>query len=176
MEAVLREKSHAVISEDLLSCDVLYSMGIAHPGALTLHNFPNFLRTLACTSRRFGRTTEIVDLGAIDVLRDRERGVPRYNQFRRLLRLKPGKSFEEMTDNAEWARELREIYKNDVESVDLLVGTLAETPPKGFGISETAFRIFLTDGLAAPQERPLFHRGLYFSHLFADWARLDSQE
>ena len=147
MEAVLREKSHAIISEDLSVCDVLYSMGIAHPGALTLHNFPNFLRTLALPPDASG-ATEIVDLGAIDVLRDRERGVPRYNQFRRLLRLKPCNSFEEMTDDPEWARELREIYKNDVERVDLLTGTLAETPPKGFGISETAFRIFL---LMAPR-------------------------
>jgi hypothetical protein len=91
---------------------------------------------------------EIVDLGAIDILRDRERGVPRYNEFRRLLRLKPCNSFEEMTDDPECARELREVYKGDVELVDLLVGTLAETPPKGFGISETSFRIFL---LMAPR-------------------------
>ena len=27
--------------------------------------------------------------------------------------------------------------------LDLLVGSLAETPPKGFGFSETAFRIFI---------------------------------
>ena len=117
-------------------------LGIAHPGALILHNFPNFLCRLELPPDASGER-EIVDLGAIDVLRDRERGVPRYNRFRRLLRLKPATSFEELTDNAEWARELREIYKDDVERVDLLVGTLAETPPKGFGISETAFRIFL---------------------------------
>ena len=40
-------------------------------------------------------------------MRDRERAVPRYNRFRQLLRLKPAGSFEELTDNAEWARELR---------------------------------------------------------------------
>ena len=85
---------------------------------------------------------EIVDLGAIDVLRDRERAVPRYNRFRQLLRLKPAGSFEELTDNAEWARELRAVYGH-VDRVDLLVGSLAETPPKGFGFGETAFRIFI---------------------------------
>jgi hypothetical protein len=147
MEEVLREKARAVINKDLTACDVLYTIGIAHPGKLTLHNFPNFLRTLTLPPDSLGRT-EIVDLGAIDVLRDRERGVPRYNQFRRLLRLEPRKSFEEVTDNAEWVNELRDVYKNDVERIDLLVGTLAETPPKGFGISETAFRIFL---LMAPR-------------------------
>jgi hypothetical protein len=87
-------------------------------------------------------------LGAIDVLRDRERGVPRYNQFRRLLRMKPCSSFEELTDSPDTLSKLREVYKNDVESVDLLVGMLAEKPLEGFAISETTFRIFL---LMAPR-------------------------
>jgi hypothetical protein len=51
---------------------------------------------------------ELVDLAAIDVLRVRERGVPRYNEFRRLLRLMPAASFEELTDNPAWAEELRQ--------------------------------------------------------------------
>ena len=142
MEEVLRERSHAVIGGDLTIIDALYSFGIAHPGALTLHNFPNFLRRLDVPADASGGPAEIVDLGAIDVLRDRERAVPRYNRFRQLLRLKPAGSFEELTDNAEWARELRAVYGH-VDRVDLLVGSLAETPPKGFGFSETAFRIFI---------------------------------
>jgi hypothetical protein len=142
MENVLRERAHAIINEDLTFCDVLYSMGIAHPGALKLHNFPNFLRNLTLPPDELG-ATEIVDLGAIDVLRDRERGVPRYNEFRRLVRLKPYNSIEELTENEDWVKDLREVYHNDIEQVDLLVGTLAETPLEGFGMSETAFRIFL---------------------------------
>ena len=35
--------------------------------------------------------------------------MPRYNQFRRLLRKDPVKSFEELTDNAEWREEIREF-------------------------------------------------------------------
>ena len=31
----------------------------------------------------------------------------------------------------------------DVDAVDLQVGMLAEKPPKGFGFSDTAFRIFI---------------------------------
>ena len=84
----------------------------------------------------------IVDLAAIDVLRIRERGVPRYNEFRRLLHLKPPATFEELTDNPEWASELRDVY-GDVEQVDLMVGLYAEPLPKGFGFSDTAFRIFI---------------------------------
>ena len=86
---------------------------------------------------------EHLDLAAVDILRDRERGVPRYNQFRRLFHKGPVKSFDELTDNAEWRRQIKEVYNNDLESVDLMTGLYAETLPAGFGFSETAFRIFL---------------------------------
>lgn len=116
--------------------NLLYSFGVSHPGALRLHNFPNHLRAL----RRFDGTT--VDLATIDVLRDRERGILRYNAFRRALQLPAPSSFEELTDNPEWARELRDVY-GDVERVDLLAGTLAEPLPPGMAFSDTQFRIFI---------------------------------
>jgi hypothetical protein len=47
-----------------------------------------------------------------------------------------------MTDNPVWAKELKEVY-GDVERVDLQVGMHAETPPSGFGFSDTAFRVFI---------------------------------
>ena len=40
-------------------------------------------------------------------------------------------------------RQLREVYDNDVDRVDLMVGMFAETPPQGFAVSDTAFRIFI---------------------------------
>jgi hypothetical protein len=87
---------------------------------------------------------QLRDLGTVDILRDRERGVPRYNQFRRLLRMPAPKTFEELTGgNKELARELREVYNGDIELVDALVGSHSEPLPKGFGFSDTAFRIFI---------------------------------
>lgn len=39
---------------------------------------------------------------------------------------------------------MREIYgKDNIEHVDTMVGLFAETPPEGFGFSDTAFRIFI---------------------------------
>jgi hypothetical protein len=123
--------------------DWFYSFGICNPGALVLRNFPNYLRDL---ERPDG---DRLDLAAVDVLRDRERGVPRYNRFRELLHLPPFRSFEEMctsaasaTENADLAKELKAIY-GDVNRVDLMVGCYAEAPPPGFGFSDTAFRIFI---------------------------------
>jgi hypothetical protein len=117
--------------------DIFYSLGIHHPGAVRLHNYPKFLQNLVQDNGdRF-------DLGTIDILRDRERGVPRYNRFLRLIHKTPVKSFDELTDRPEWAAEIKRVYKNDLEMVDTMVGMMAEPLPEGMGFSDTAFRIFL---------------------------------
>lgn len=123
--------------DDVSPVDALYTLGVEHPGAMVLHNFPDFLRNLTLPDG------EILDLAAVDILRDRERGVPRYNQFRRLLHMRPFKRFEQLTPNRAWSAKLEEVYEGDIERVDPLVGMLAETPPAGFGFSDTAFRIFI---------------------------------
>jgi hypothetical protein len=117
--------------------DLLYSFGVAHPGAITLHNYPRFLQEY---ERPDG---VLMDLAATDILRSRELGVPRYNEFRKLLHLPPVETFEELTDNPEWAEELRRVYDGEVDRVDLTVGLYAEPVPEGFGFSDTAFRIFI---------------------------------
>jgi heme peroxidase len=121
---------------ELSMSDLLYSFGTSHPGAITLHNYPRYLQ-------HFERADgSLIDLASFDVLRTRERGVPRYNEFRRLLHLNSYDTFEEMADTPEHAEELRHIY-GDVEQVDTTIGMYAERKPEGFGFSETAFRIFI---------------------------------
>jgi hypothetical protein len=88
-------------------------------------------------------TTVPQDLAATDILRSRELGVPRFNEFRRLLHLRPISSFEDLTDDPAWVEELRRVYDNDVELLDQMVGMYAENPPRGFAFSDTAFRIFV---------------------------------
>jgi hypothetical protein len=118
--------------------DILYSFGINYPGAVTLNNTPDFLRDLHTPEGRH------VDMGTIDILRDRERGVPRYNKFRELFHMKPAASFLELTGgNKDVAQKLDKVYEGDVNKVDLLVGCLCEPLPKGFGFSDTAFRVFI---------------------------------
>ena len=121
--------------------DIAYSLATSHPGALVLHNFPNTLRKLPVNPARGIYS----DLAAIDILRDRERGVPRYCAFRRGLGMKVPRGFDELTDNKQWARDVAAIYAR-VEDVDFLVGTLCESSggtPTGFGFSDTVFRIFV---------------------------------
>ena len=75
-------------------------------------------------------------------MRVRERGVPQYKVLRRLFRLRPAITIEELTPNPDWAAELRRVYA-DVKRVDLMVGLYAEALPRGFGFSDTAFRVFI---------------------------------
>jgi hypothetical protein len=117
--------------------DLIYSMGIEHPGQITLHNYP---RALQHYKRIDG---ELMDLATLDIVRDRERGVPRYNDFREELRMPRVRSFEELTDHSEWREQIRRVYDSDIDKVDLQVGMYAEPLPPGFGFSDTAFRVFI---------------------------------
>jgi hypothetical protein len=117
--------------------DALFSFGIANPGAVRLHNSPRFMHRLERTDGHH------VDVSAIDILRSRERGVPRYNEFRRLLHMTPVTSFSQLGDDPETVEQLRSIYDDDLEKVDCTVGMFGERLPKGFGFSDTAFRIFV---------------------------------
>jgi len=117
--------------------NALYTLGTSHPGAITLHNFPKAMQQLTEPDGTLN------DIAATDILRVRERGVPRYNAFRKLLHKPPVKTFEQLCDNPAWAEQIRRVYNGDIDRVDLMVGLYAETPPPGFGFSDTAFRIFI---------------------------------
>jgi hypothetical protein len=134
----------AIVDGQFRRCDLMASFGVARAGRIALHNFPDTLRNLARGAADVDAGDEPrIDLATIDVLRDRERGVPRYNDFRRMLRLPPASSFFELAGgDAATAALLADVY-GDVERVDLMVGLYAEPLPEGFGFSETAFRIFV---------------------------------
>src|SRR3954468_9813664 len=117
--------------------DLIYSLGVEHPGQICLHNYPKALQ-------RFKRIDgELMDLATLDILRDRERGLPRYNDFREEMRMPRVRSFDELTNNPEWAEQIRRVYNNDIDAVDLQVGMYADPLPPGFGFSDTAFRVFI---------------------------------
>jgi hypothetical protein len=146
MDGVVGTVEHLkVFSDDRWDMgDVFYSFGKCFPGAITLHNFPNFLRNF---KRPDG---EHLDLASVDIMRDRERGVPRYNRFLQFLHKKPIRSFDELENplHPRLPAELRAIYgqthgNDNVDRLDLMVGLYSETPPAGFGFSDTAFRIFI---------------------------------
>lgn len=145
------DKSYAIMENNDLK-DLYYSFGVQNPGQLVLNNFPTFMQNLTIPGHGS------MDLGMVDIVRDRERGVPRYNQFRRAIGLKPISSYKDFfpAGKALDARQkalISKFYKvygktddglDNVEAIDLLVGTLGEeVRPKNYGFGETQFQIFI---------------------------------
>jgi hypothetical protein len=139
--AKVRQAGSVKLTKEVSFTDLFYSFGNQHPGQLVLNNFPKFMQELSIPFN------PVYDLGAVDILRARERGVPRYNEFRRQLGLNPIQTFEDLTNDQEIIGKLKGVYgegEGGVEDLDLLVGTLAEGHrPDGFGFGETMFQIFI---------------------------------
>ena len=72
------------------------SMGRQRLGQLTLQNHPLFLQNLSMP--RLQSSTGKIDVPALDIIRDRERGVPRYNEFRRQYGLRQFTGFDDFID------------------------------------------------------------------------------
>ena len=146
MEDIAFTKARQPFKAGATMPDAIYSFGISHPGAITIGNYPSFLRKLKIPAdpKNDRDREQILDLAAVDILRDRERGVPRYNEFRRQLHREPVASWEELAGgDAALANTLKEVYEDKLENVDTMVGMFCEPLPEGFGFSDTAFRIFI---------------------------------
>jgi hypothetical protein len=84
-----------------------------------------------------------IDLAARDIERTRECKIPAYNDFRRLFRLEPAETFDDLAGgDTKLAREIAAVY-DAPDHVDLMVGLFAEPKPPGFAFSDTAFRVFV---------------------------------
>jgi len=100
------------------------SMGRQRLGALHLNNSPLFLQNLPMPHIPSGSGK--LDIAALDIIRDRERGVPRFNEFRRQIGLKTLTSFDDFINQQlalddpsriqqqETVTKLREIYGTHV--------------------------------------------------------------
>jgi hypothetical protein len=135
--------SPALINEHGIE-NIAFSMGIQLAGALVNNNYPAAMLDMPIPGE------PVVDLGAIDLFRDRERGVPPYNTLRAELGLHRIRTFDDLTEDPALASKLRSLYgqhvdgSDRVEDMDLLVGTLCEGHrPPGFGFGETLFQIFI---------------------------------
>jgi hypothetical protein len=90
-----RGKATAAMHEGGLANWAL-SMGRQRLGVLTLNNHPMFMQNLPMS--RLNSATNTIDLPALDLIRDRERGVPRFNEFRRQYGLRQLTSFDDFAD------------------------------------------------------------------------------
>jgi Animal haem peroxidase len=119
------------------------SLGRQRLGLLLLHNHPQFLQNLDL-SPRFDTK---IDVGALDIIRDRERGVPRFNEFRRQIGLRQLTGFDdfidaglpadspELADQRELVATLRDIYGQHVCDASKVI-TTAQTDTDGKPIND----------------------------------------
>jgi hypothetical protein len=119
------------------------TMGRQRLGALALRNQPQFLQNLDLRPRLDSK----IDVPALDLIRDRERGVPRFNEFRRQIGLRQLTSFDDFIDqhlpdgSKELAEQrdlvdtLREIYGQHVCDAAKVI-TSAQRDPNGQPIND----------------------------------------
>jgi hypothetical protein len=145
MTDLMSSKSNRILTSRGLA-DLFLSFGMNNPVQLTLNNYAEFLQNLKVRGNSIDPTAvNMIDLGTVDILRDRERAVPLYNAFRQQLKLQMLKNIDELTDDEETKNKLKEVYGeyDTINKIDLLVGILAESRrPYCFGFSETIFNVF----------------------------------
>ena len=98
------------------------SMGRQRLGLLHLQNHPQFLQNLPMP--HLGSSTNALDIAALDVIRDRERGVPRFNEFRRQIGLKTLSGFDDLIDQRlPPGSEARKQQQKVIDKIRAIYGT-----------------------------------------------------
>ncbi|GAX18717.1 hypothetical protein FisN_26Hh007 [Fistulifera solaris] len=117
---------------------LLQAFGTTPANTLSLQNYPRQLYGLEKPGM-----SQPINLAEIDLQRDRERNLPRYNDMRRQLLLKPYKRLEDLTDDETELNLLKSVYQ-DIDQVDLMVGCLVDKDrPYGFAFGIVPFHVFL---------------------------------
>lgn len=132
-----------VLSRENGTMQVLMGLASMPAAPLTLREVSGYPRSPVKRDRKAcNRCWTVRDQLALAIIRERERGVPRYNDVRRLLRLKPISKFSELTSNKALSRTLQSLY-GDVERLDYSVGALAEDRPANLPLPPTMLFISL---------------------------------
>jgi hypothetical protein len=138
---------------------IVGGLGRSVCGAFQHHNYAPKMRNLRnpqhvvkqnVLSPRNCQKIDGFDMAVTDILRDREKAIPSYNDFRRILGynavgpanyvLKPAQYFCDVAQAPSDALALARLYSWDIESVDFIVGQLGEyrSPYEGFPTTSTS--------------------------------------
>jgi hypothetical protein len=136
--------------------NVLVSLGLGSPGAVRLNNLAPKLQTFThpFVTPRFSNPfvqptcviAPIIDMAAMDIIRDRERGIPKYNDFRKLValgQLPPAVYFDDIADTPATAAAMADVYKWDIDDVDAVVGMHGEKMNSNQAIPVTMLAAFI---------------------------------
>ena len=145
---------------------ILNSFGCQKGGALVGNNVPNWAVQMSIEGQSF------IDIAAIDLLRDRERGIPGYNDARKLFGYPPLESYDELCVDADVKAKLEKHYGHAPEGLyrmDLQVGMLHDrNRPDGFAFDDFRFRLFIHAAASRLEQDPFFNE-LYEPEVYTDW-------
>jgi hypothetical protein len=119
------------------------TLGRQRLGLLLLHNHPQFLQNIDLRPR----IDSTIDIAALDIIRDREHGIPRFNEFRRQIGLRQLTSFDDFVDERlppdspdlreqrELVTAMREVYgQHKCDAAKVI--TTAQLDPEGKPIND----------------------------------------
>lgn len=145
---------------------LLHSIGCQKGGALVGNNVPRWAVQMSIEGQSF------VDIAAIDLFRDRERGIPGYNDARRLLGLPPLRSYDDMNVTPTVKARLEKHYgpaPGGLERMDLQVGMLHDLDrPEGFAFDDLRFRVFIHAEASRFEQDPFFTE-YFVPEVYTDW-------
>ncbi len=123
------------------------SLGRQRLGLLELHNTPMFLQNLHLPRLDSNSKTQQIDIAALDIIRDREHGLPRFNEFRRQYGLRELTGYDDFMDKSlpesspdrleqeEMVKTLREVYGQHACDSSKVI-TNAQLNPDGTAIND----------------------------------------
>ena len=130
------------------------SFGFEKGGALINNNLPKWMTDMSIDGHA------VVDIGTIDILRDRERGMPGYNELRALQGLPRLKSYDDLAVDSVTKADLERLYGPAPEGLDILdlqVGMLCDRKrPEGFGFDDLRFAFFIKAASSRLEQDPMF--------------------
>ncbi|KAL0002841.1 hypothetical protein SO802_016622 [Lithocarpus litseifolius] len=88
---------------------MLVSLGHLACGALTLWNYPSWIRNLVAHDINEEDRLDPVDMASLEIYRNRERGVACYNEFRRNLIMIPISRWDDLIDDEEVIEALHDV-------------------------------------------------------------------
>lgn len=152
-DATRGRAAHRIVKEHGLA-NMFNSFGLEKGGALINNNAPDWATDMSIDGQ------PIIDLSTIDVVRDRERGVPGYNDMRELQGLPRLLSYDDMGVDARTRADLERLYGSAPQGLDIMdlqVGMLCDLKrPAGFGFDDLRFAFFLKAASSRLDHDPMF--------------------
>jgi hypothetical protein len=157
--------AHAIVQAHGLG-NLFNSFGFEKGGALVNNNLPAWMTDMSIDGQA------VIDIGTIDILRDRERGMPGYNELRALQGLPRLASYDDLTADPATRANVERLYgpaPAGLDLMDLQVGMLCDQKrPDGFGFDDLRFAFFIKAASSRLEQDPMFCENMN-AGVYTEW-------